>query len=471
MATVYAATHRNGHRVAIKFLLERFSDDHDMRSLFSREAYLANQVGHPGAVPVLDDDVDEAGCPFLIMPLLEGETLRRRWERANKRLSVPEVSVLMSGVLDVLASAHANGVVHRDIKPENLFVTTEGDVRVLDFGIARRIDSDGSASVTGHMMGTPAFMSPEHALGDRDRIGPHSDVWAVGATMFLLLTGESVHMADSARALLVAAATRPARSLGAVCPTLPASIVRFVDKALTFDIAGRWSTAGEMRNALHDAFEMASNEPLTAVAGRIRAGLVADLTSGPECVAPTASISGFGDSGSAKIDSGDRREMSPSSSEPEPRSPAHGSKANTPRLGALGGLSLMASLAVLSVDGFLVRARSPHPEARTPSTVGSPATLPTVEPSASAVAAVSAAHPAESTTQSTDAGARAAPSRLAGYRARGGATEAAELVAADDHRDEAQGRHEPRASSAAPAAPRPSLPHQSLYYDDFSESH
>src|SRR2546423_530254 len=96
MAAVYAAEHRNGHRVAIKFLLERGSDDPDIRHLFSREAYVANQVGHPGAVSVLDDDVDEEGVPFLIMPLLEGETLRARWERANKRLPLVEVAVFMA---------------------------------------------------------------------------------------------------------------------------------------------------------------------------------------------------------------------------------------------------------------------------------------------------------------------------------------------------------------------------------------
>src|SRR5262249_36766043 len=138
MAAVYAAAHRNGNRVAIKFLLERCADDPDIRHLFSREAYVANQVDHPGAVPVLDDDVDDEGCPFLIMPLLEGETLRTRWERAKRRLLLAEVGVFLYEVLEVLESAHAKGIVHRDTKPENIFITTRGAIRVLDFGIARR---------------------------------------------------------------------------------------------------------------------------------------------------------------------------------------------------------------------------------------------------------------------------------------------------------------------------------------------
>src|SRR5258708_6464730 len=99
MAAVYAAVHRNGHRVAMKFLLYRHSDDPGAHHLFRREAYVANKVEHPGAIPVLDNDVDSDGCPFLVMPLLEGQTLRKRWELANKRLHLPEVGVFMTDAL------------------------------------------------------------------------------------------------------------------------------------------------------------------------------------------------------------------------------------------------------------------------------------------------------------------------------------------------------------------------------------
>ena len=277
MASVYAATHRNGHRVAIKFLLDHLSEDSDIYRLFSREAYVANQVGHPGAVPVLDDDLDDDGCPFLIMPLLEGETMRARWERANKRLQVAEVGVLMLDVLDVLAAAHAKGIVHRDTKPDNLFVTTRGEVRVLDFGIARRTGSDGSTTVSGRMVGTPAFMPPEQALGDRNAIGPHSDCWAVGATLFTLLSSEFVHQADSGGAQLAAAATRHARSLGDVAPSLPAAIVQFVDKSLAFKPSERWHSAAEMRAALSLALHEALRERVSVAAIRVHAELVAEL--------------------------------------------------------------------------------------------------------------------------------------------------------------------------------------------------
>jgi len=277
-AAVYAATHRNGHRVAIKFLHENFWDDREICQLFSREAYVANQVGHTGAVPVLDDDVDEEGCPFLIMPLLEGRTLLARWEGANRRLPIDEVAVVISDALEVLVSAHAKGIIHRDIKPDNLFIITTGNVRVLDFGIARRINSDSSTTFTGRMVGTPAFMPPEQALGERDSVGPHSDCWAMGATIFTLLSGELVHVASTSGEQLAAAATRIARSLADVSPGFPSAIVEFVGKSLAFDPAHRWRSAREMRDGLHEAYATAFGKSVTSMAARMREELATELS-------------------------------------------------------------------------------------------------------------------------------------------------------------------------------------------------
>ncbi|WP_394836752.1 serine/threonine protein kinase [Pendulispora rubella] len=280
MAAVYEATHLNGHRVAMKFLLERHVGDADMQHLFRREAYVANKVEHPGAIPVLDNDVDEAGCPFLVMPLLEGETLRKRWERAKRCLPLAEVAVFMADALDVLASAHARGIVHRDIKPDNLFLTTEGEVHVLDFGIARAIELDVSVTATGRAFGTPGFMPPEQARGEREAIGSHSDCWAVGATMFALLTGEFVHSADNAHAQLMAAATKQARSIAELAKELPRAMVEVVDKALAFEPKARFRDAGEMREHLLQAVEASLGEPFAALAKRMRAEFVEE--SSPE---------------------------------------------------------------------------------------------------------------------------------------------------------------------------------------------
>ena len=253
MACVYLAVHRNGHKVAIKMLHPEVSVDSDLRARFVREGYAANAIDHRGVVRVLDDDETEDGSAFLVMELLDGETLAARSKRAG-RLPVREALALGHQLLDVIAAAHAAGVVHRDIKPENLFVTTEGMLKVLDFGIARMravTASDSEPTHTGRAMGTPAFMAPEQAFGRAREVDERTDVFSCGATLFSVLSGKLVHEAETAQEQMVYAATRPARSLGSVAGLeLPREVVAVVDRALAFERADRWPTAIAMRDAL-----------------------------------------------------------------------------------------------------------------------------------------------------------------------------------------------------------------------------
>ncbi|MGH7298313.1 MAG: serine/threonine-protein kinase, partial [Polyangiaceae bacterium] len=190
MASVYAATHRNTKRVAVKVLHTELSVHPGLRTRFMREGYLANTVAHPGAVAVLDDDVAEDGAAFLVMELLEGETLAEAGDRHGGTLPLRAVLAVAYQVLDVLAAASDKNVVHRDIKPPNLFLTRTGHVKVLDFGVARMRQTGGEvATHSGLAMGTPAFMAPEQALGRSDEIDGLTDLWGLGATMFALLTG------------------------------------------------------------------------------------------------------------------------------------------------------------------------------------------------------------------------------------------------------------------------------------------
>src|SRR5580704_10125754 len=187
MAVVYAATHRNGKEFAVKLLHRELSLHPEVRGRFLREGYVANKVKHPGAVAVLDDDVAEDGTAFLVMELLNGSTVEDLWEHEGQRLPLQLVLSVGYQVLAVLAAAHEKGIVHRDVKPANLFLTTEGELKVLDFGIARLRDVAGSQTTqTGMTMGTPAFMSPEQAAGSTSAVDALSDVWAVGATLFTL---------------------------------------------------------------------------------------------------------------------------------------------------------------------------------------------------------------------------------------------------------------------------------------------
>lgn len=255
MAAVYAATHRNSKRVAVKMLHAELSIDEHVRQRFLREGYVANRVGHRGAVAVDDDDIAEDGAAFLVMELLEGETLETRMLRKGGRLGAAEVLSLMDQVLDTLAAAHEKGIVHRDLKPENLFLTRDGVVKVLDFGIARLQESAGRRSATqaGSLMGTPSFMAPEQARARWDDVDGRTDLWAIGATMFALLTGRFVHEAETVNEVLVLAVTERARSLLVVAPDAHPAVMAVVDKALAYERENRYQTATEMRNALRAA--------------------------------------------------------------------------------------------------------------------------------------------------------------------------------------------------------------------------
>jgi serine/threonine protein kinase len=254
MATVYAGTHRNGKEFAIKVLHAELSMRSDMRTRFLREGYLANRVNHPGAVAVLDDDIADDGGAFLVMELIHGQTVESLWERQRGRLPLPLVAGIGMQLLDVLTAAHARGLIHRDIKPGNLMVTHDGQLKVLDFGIARLRDMAGAQTTqTGMVMGTPAFMAPEHAMAKTEEIDAQTDVWAVGATMFTLATGKLVHEADNTQQMLVKAATQPARPVASLMPTMPTALGQVIDRALAFDKANRWSSAAAMHAALREA--------------------------------------------------------------------------------------------------------------------------------------------------------------------------------------------------------------------------
>jgi serine/threonine-protein kinase len=260
MAVVYAATHRNAKRFAVKMLHPEFSLNADIRTRFLREGYAANSVGHPGTVAVLDDDVAEDGAAFIVMELLDGDSVEGLSEKQGGRLPLPTAVAIVDCLLDVLCAAHAKGIVHRDIKPANLFVTRDGSVKVLDFGIARAREAatgagGGKGTGTGVLLGTPAFMAPEQAMAKSSEIDAQTDVWAAAATLFTVLSGELVHLGDNASQLLIAAATQQARPLLAVAPGVPPAVAQVVDRGLAFHKQARWTSAAEMRSALRHAYQ------------------------------------------------------------------------------------------------------------------------------------------------------------------------------------------------------------------------
>lgn len=275
-ASVYAATHRKGKRVAIKILHPDLSANRSFRDRFLREGYVGNMIEHEGAVTVHDDDEANDGSAFLVMDLLDGENLEVRRERKGGRMPPLEVLSLMDDVLDTLRAAHAKGVVHRDVKPENLFLTSSGTVKLLDFGIAHiNIPKDPSATLAGVAMGTPAFMPPEQASARWDDVDAQSDLWSLGATMFTMLTGRYVHEGGTVNESLALAVTQDAPSLASVVSDVPEPIVEIVDRALRRNKAERWASAAEMQIAIRIAFrelqgDVPEGERYSLSQGRVR---------------------------------------------------------------------------------------------------------------------------------------------------------------------------------------------------------
>ena len=180
---------------------------------------------HRGAVQVLDDDIikegPDEGTAYLVMEILEGESLEERLDR-GPQLTEIELLVILDDVLAVLEAAHAHGVVHRDLKPANLFLNKDPSghrVKVLDFGLARLAEARSGTSA-GLALGTPSFMAPEQASGRQDEIDARSDLFAVGATAFMILANRGVHEG-----------TLPAPKLRDVAPMVSEPVAKIIDRS------------------------------------------------------------------------------------------------------------------------------------------------------------------------------------------------------------------------------------------------
>jgi serine/threonine protein kinase len=254
MASVYASTHRNGTRKALKILHAEFALDRAITERFLREGYVANKVDHRGRVAIDDNGVTEAGEPFLVMELLEGETVLQLWKRKGRKIPVDEGLWIAAELCDALRGFHAQGIIHRDIKPANIFVTRENVVKLLDFGLARMREASVEQQTreqqtrAGTALGTPSFMAPEQAMGLLDGVDGRADIFSIGATLYSLLSGTRLHQGRTDNDACILAATTPAPSLARIAPDLPVEVISLVDKALAWDRRNRFETVEVMRD-------------------------------------------------------------------------------------------------------------------------------------------------------------------------------------------------------------------------------
>jgi serine/threonine protein kinase len=267
MAAVYSASHRNGQIAALKILHIEFAKEKTICDRFLREAYVSNKVGHPATVKVLDDDMTEQGEPFLVMELLEGQTVRDVWRKAGRTMPIVQALQICERVVDCLAACHSIGVIHRDLKPANIFVTNKGEVKVLDFGVAQMRSAATERTATGTALGTPSYMSPEQARGRVDDLDGRADIFSVGAMMHALITGHRINAGKTEMEALAMAATKPVSSIARIAPNLPVEVIHIVDKALQFDRRNRFSDARDMQAAMLEALANQGASPLAGIGG------------------------------------------------------------------------------------------------------------------------------------------------------------------------------------------------------------
>lgn len=251
---VYEAWHRYLHRpVAVKVMHRDLVSDANAVARFLREAKAVAQIGHPTIVEVLDAGETQDRWPYVVLELLHGRSLGATLA-SRGALPVEEASAIGRELLDGLAAAHDNGIVHRDVKPDNVFLLdppSPGRVKILDFGVAKNLQSSGSSSVLtmpGSTVGTPSYMSPEQARALT--IDARTDVWSVGAVLFHTLAGRPPFVESTVPALLLKLVTQRAPRLSSVASDVPAHVAAAVDRALEPNVDDRWSSAREMAEAL-----------------------------------------------------------------------------------------------------------------------------------------------------------------------------------------------------------------------------
>jgi serine/threonine protein kinase len=309
MGAVYAARHRNGARAAVKVLSPASGRLPHIRKRFQNEGYAANRVEHTGAVKVLDDDVilegPDEGTAYLVMELLEGESLQERTSR-DPRLTERDLLEIAGEVLAVLEAAHANGVVHRDLKPDNLFLAKDparegtvimGDphrvIKVLDFGLARLLEAHDQ-TIAGMALGTPTYMSPEQAAGLVTEIDGRTDIYSLGAILFQLVSNRRIHEAGHTLGLVVCMATTPAPKLRSVAAEVSEPFARIVDRALEFRREDRYPSAASMRADVNATLDLLrATEPTTLnVVTSVQPGFTTADTVVAMPVAPAKTASG-----------------------------------------------------------------------------------------------------------------------------------------------------------------------------------
>jgi serine/threonine-protein kinase len=419
MGAVYAGEHVTiGRRAAIKVLHAEHAASPSLVQRFFNEARATNLVKHPGIVDIYDTGTAPDAGAYLVMELLEGESLARRLGR-DKTMAPPEVASLVRQVASAVGAAHGRGIVHRDLKPENLFLLQGGGglhVKVLDFGIAKLRDGAAGAGASagagatsaGLVMGTPRYMSPEQCHGAKD-VDHRADIYALGIIAYEALCGRPPFVADGAGPTISMHLADPPPKLSDLNPTLPRRLELAVMKALEKEPARRYESMAEMAQAIDEAVEALAAATLPGVPGRpaaagprpaaevaAHARTVAEAGAARDADARRSAATHPGPAGSGDRDGAPRAGPSPAPavepvepSAPPEAPPVAARRAPRRTVWAFVAIALAAGGGSLAVWRFVVRpdaGRGPATAAATPAPESAPATAATAAPPLPAVA-------------------------------------------------------------------------------------
>ena len=245
MGEVYQARHRHmGRDVAIKLLRTELTEESDIVARFFTEARATAAVRHPGIVEIFDCDLHRSGRAFIVMEYLVGEDLARRLAAGGSfAADYAGLRAIGRQLASALAAAHALGIVHRDLKPGNIFLVGSDapTVKIVDFGIAKLLHRDGgshSQTQTGHILGTPLYMSPEQARGAKT-IDHRTDIYALGCVLFEMITGQPPFVRKGPAQVIVAHLHEPAPRASSLAPSVPAALDELVAQMMAKDASRR----------------------------------------------------------------------------------------------------------------------------------------------------------------------------------------------------------------------------------------
>jgi serine/threonine-protein kinase len=256
---------RTARRVAIKVLIPELSRNLEVLQRFSNESRATSRIRHPGIVEILEFHHGDSGRAYIVMELLEGETLGDRLRRVGT-FAWPEACAIAAEVADAIAAAHDQGIVHRDLKPENVFLVGDSGsggegaaVKVLDFGIARLVETESAARLTmrGTLLGTPEYMSPEQAAGS-DEVDHRADIYALGCILVEMLSGRPPYAFTGVQDLLIAHRYRRIPALSVQIATLPAWLGDLLGRMVSKNPGDRPASMREIGRALRGNGQMAA---------------------------------------------------------------------------------------------------------------------------------------------------------------------------------------------------------------------